>query len=79
MFASAYNNGKLNIQTDNGWTTSKARTLGRLGGSGIEHLPSAQGVIPESRNRVPHQTPYKESASPSACVSASLFVSLMNK
>ena len=28
---------------------------GRLGGSVVGHLPSAQGVILESRDRVPHQ------------------------
>ena len=27
---------------------------GHLGGSPVEHLPLAQGVIPESRDRVPH-------------------------
>ena len=30
---------------------------GRLGGLAVEHLPSAQGVIPESWNRVPHWAP----------------------
>ena len=45
---------------------------GRLGGSEVEHLPSAQVVIPKSWDRVPHQTPHGEPASPSACVSASL-------
>ena len=30
-------------------------------------------------DRVPHQAPHREPASPSACVSASLYVSLMNK
>ena len=28
---------------------------GCLGGSAVEHLPSAQGVILESQDRVPHQ------------------------
>ena len=43
--------------------------------------PSAQGVILETWDRVPRQAPYMELASPSACVSAplSLSVSLMNK
>ena len=41
-------------------------------------LPLAQGVILESRDRLPHQAPCMEPASPSACVSASLSVSLMN-
>ena len=42
-------------------------------------LPSAQGMIPESWDGVPHRDPQKEPASPSAYVSASLCVSLMNK
>ena len=37
-------------------------------------LPSAQGVILETWDRV-HQAPCMESASPSACISASLSVS----
>ena len=41
--------------------------------------PSVQGVILETRDRIPHQAPCMESASPSACLSASLSVSLMNK
>ena len=47
----------------------------------VEHLPSAQGVIPESWDQVLHQAAHKEPAPPSACVSASLSVSvsLMNK
>ena len=40
--------------------------------------PAAQGVILETRDRVPRQAPCMEPASPSACVSASLSVS-MNK
>ena len=44
-------------------------------------LPSAQGAILETQDRVPCQAPCMEPASPSACVSASLSlcVSLMNK
>ena len=41
--------------------------------------PSAQGVILETRDPVPHQAPCMEPAPPSACVSDSLSVSLMNK
>ena len=52
---------------------------GRLGGSAVEHLPSAQGMILESWDWVPQQAPCMEPASLSACVSASLSVSLMNK
>ena len=49
------------------------------GGSVVEHLPLALVVIPESWDQVPLQVPQREPASPSAYVSASLFVSLMNK
>ena len=52
---------------------------GRLGGSVVERLPLAQGVVPESQNGVPHQAPLGGPASPSACVSASFSGSLMNK
>ena len=41
----------------------------------VERLPSAQGVIPRSWDRVPCRAPCREPASPSACVSASLCVS----
>ena len=47
---------------------------GRLGGSVVESLPLAQVVILGSWDRVPHLAPYREPASPSACVSASLCV-----
>ena len=50
--------------------------MGRLGGSLVEHLPSAQGMIPGSWDRVSHRVPCLEPASPSACVSASLSLSL---
>ena len=36
--------------------------------------PSAQGVILETQDRVPHQAPCLEPASPSACVCASVCV-----
>ena len=52
---------------------------GRLGDSVVEHLPAAQGVILESLDWVPRWDTCMEPASPSACVSASLSVSLMNK
>ena len=55
--------------------SSKPGTLGHLGGSAVEHLPSAQGVISGYWDLVPHQAPHRELASPSACVSASLSVS----
>ena len=59
--------------------SSKTKQTGHLGGSVLEHLPSAQGVILGFRDQVPHQAPFGEPASPSAYVSASLCVSLMNK
>ena len=31
--------------------------MGRLGGTAVERLPSAQGVIPELWDRAPHQAP----------------------
>ena len=49
---------------------------GSLGGSVIWRLPLAQGAILESRDRVPHQAPGMEPASPSSCVSASLSLSM---
>ena len=48
--------------------------LGRLGGSVVGRLPLVQGVIPESWDQVPHQAPCMGPASPSAYVSASLYV-----
>ena len=45
----------------------------------VECLPLVQGVILESRDPDPHPGPPEEPASPSAYVSASLFVSLMSK
>ena len=45
----------------------------------VKHLPSSQVMISGSWDRVLHQAPCVEPASPSAYVSASLFVSLMNK
>ena len=57
----------------------KLPELGHLGGSAIEHLPLAQGVVPDSQDQVPHRTSCMKPASPpSACVSTSLSVSLMN-
>ena len=45
---------------------SNSMTEGCLGGSAVEHLPLAQGVILESWDQVPHQASYMEPASPSA-------------
>ena len=52
---------------------------GHLGGSVVERLPLAQGMILGSWDQVPHWAPCGESASPSVYVSASFCVSLMNK
>ena len=52
---------------------------GQLDGSVVECLSLAQDMIPGSLDGVPHQAPCREPASPSACITASLSVSLMNK
>ena len=61
----------------------KCEIKGRLRDLAVERLPLAQGMIPESRiesqDPVPSRAPCMEPASPSACVFASLSVSLMNK
>ena len=41
----SYSRGKVNLK-DERW--------GRLGGSGVEQLPSTQDVVPESQDQVPH-------------------------
>ena len=41
----------------------------------VEHLPLAQGMIPESWDQVLHGVPHRQPASPSAYASASLCVS----
>ena len=50
----------------------KRGVWGHLGGSVVEHLPSAQGAILEIRDQVPHRTPCMEPASPTAYFSACL-------
>ena len=57
----------------------EASREGRLGGSVVEHLPLAQGVILGSWDPVPYWDPPREPAFPSAYVSAFFSVSLMNK
>ena len=42
----------------------------------VEYLPLAQVVILEFGDQVPHPAPRKEPASPSAYVSASLYLSV---
>ena len=56
----------------------KTAMLGSPGGSVGLALPPAHGMILETQDRIPHQAPCMEPASPSACVSASLSLS-MNK
>ena len=46
--------------------------VGHLGGSVVGRLPSAQVVIPETWDHVPHRAPCIEPVSPSAYVSDSL-------
>ena len=53
--------------------------MGCLGDLVVEHLRLAQGVILGSWDRIWHQAPLREPASPSAYVSGSLSVSLMSK
>ena len=54
----------------------KISVPGCLGDLAVERLPWAQGVILETWDRVPHRASCVEPASPSACVSASLSVSM---
>ena len=56
-------------------TGKDGQVMGHLGGSVVEQLPLAQVMILGSWDRVPHRVPSGLSASPSACVSASLCVS----
>ena len=49
------------------------------GGSVVEHLPSAQGVILGSQDRVPYRHPFGEPISPSAYVSASASLCISNE
>ena len=64
-----------------GLLTQGLGRLGHLRGSAVERLPSAQGMIPGSWNRVPHGALCGKPATPSVYVSAplSLSLSLMNK
>ena len=55
------------------------RIQGHLDGSMVEHLPLAQIMILGSWDRVLQQAPCRKPSSPSACISASLCVSVMNK
>ena len=68
-----------NIYTMECYSAIKRKKARRLGSSEVECLPLAQGMIPGSWDRVLHRTPCGELASPSACVFASVSVSLINK
>ena len=57
----------------------KGADMETRGGSMVEGLPSAQVMILGSQDRAAHGAPCREPASPSACVSAPLSVSRMNK
>ena len=54
-------------------------TQGHLGDSVVENLPLAQGTIPGSSDQILLWAPHREPDFPSAHVSVSLCVSLMNK
>ena len=53
-------------------TNEKRQNMGCLGGSVVERLLLAQGVILGSWDQVLHQAPHREPASPSASLSESL-------
>ena len=50
----------------------RTEDAGSLGGSAVEHLPLAQGVILESRGQVLHRAPCMEPASLCLCLCLSL-------
>ena len=60
------------LEIQNNWPTIEIEVLGHMSSSEVERLPSAQVVIPGSWNRVPHQAPLRELASPSASLSVDL-------
>ena len=66
---------------NSGHTCKSLIAQGSLGGSAVWRLPLAQGLILESRDRVPRRAPCMEPASPSpsACVSAPLSLAIINK
>ena len=69
----------IHVNPTNNFQDISKKVKGILSGSVVERLPLAQVVMPGSWDRVLHLAPRREPASPSACVSASLCVSLMNK
>ena len=56
-----------------------ALKLGHLGGSAVERVPSAQDVIPEFQDRVPHRAPAWSLLLLPLPMSLPLSVSLTNK
>ena len=68
-----------NREHKEGWKSIEKANKGHLSGSVVEHMPLGQGMILGSWDPVPHRAPHGEPASPSANVSDSLFVSLINK
>ena len=75
IFSMNFGRGFKEAYVREGWSELED-IWGHLGGSAVEPLPSAQGVILETQDRVPHRVPCREPASPSACASAPLFVCL---
>ena len=69
----------LALSIDSGLYIRISLVLGHLDGSVVKCLPLAQDVILESWDPVPYWAHCMKPAPPSACISASLFVSLMNK
>ena len=69
----------LSLTLYTSWALKKPSVLGCLGDSVVEHLPLAQVMIPGSCGQVPPWASCVEPASPSACVSAFLYVPLMNE
>ena len=60
------------------WLRYESWGPGSLGGTAVWRRPLAQGAILETPDRIPHQAPGAWSLpSPSACVSASLSLSLL--
>ena len=62
-----------------GQSAQKTSLYGHPDGSVVECVPLAQVMILGSWDQFPHQAPLRKPASPSAYVSASFCVPLMNK
>ena len=57
----------------------EGQTLGHLGGSVVERLPLAQGMILEPQDKVPHRAPARSLLFLLPVLSLPLSLSLMNK